>query len=186
MPQRWAEPITYNMAYWLSVASATDDTTTINRYLTGPTAQSAAVYGVDANIDAFSGTTARYIGKAVGMSVIGTGSSRASGGFTADVDLTMRFGSAGTESLDGMIRNFKGSAVDPSWSVDLDNAALASGVLAATATTDGGGTEGSWTATAWGGDATTGSEARPAGVYGAFDANFTNGAAAGAYATRKQ
>ena len=168
--------------YWLSVASATDDTTTINRYLTGPIA-SANVYGVDASIDAFSGTSARYTGKAVGMSVIGTGSSRASGGFTADVNLTMKFGAS--PSLEGMIRNFMGSAVDSSWSVDLDNAALASGAVTA-GVTDGGGTEGSWTATAWGGDATPGSEARPKGVYGAFDANFTNGAAAGVYATRKQ
>ena len=52
-------------------------------------------------------------------------------------------------------------------------------------------TPGTWTATAWGGAAsdasdptTPNSEARPTGVYGAFNANFTNGAAVGVYSTR--
>lgn len=186
--------------YWLSVASATDDTTTINRYVSGPSAQTAAVYGVDANVKAFAGTSARYLGKAVGMSVVmttdnsGKELTRASGGFTADVDLTMTFG--GSPMLAGTISKFQGSAVDTGWSVDLKSSGLSSttGQLG-TETTDrtvgGDATSGSWTATAWGGAASdtsadTNPAARPAGVYGAFDANFTNGAAAGVYATRKQ
>ena len=62
--------------YWLSVASATDDTTTVNRYLTGPAAQTAAVYGIDAAVKAFEGTSASYEGDAVGMSVAWTTDTR--------------------------------------------------------------------------------------------------------------
>ena len=186
------DPATYvRFGYWLSVVSATDDTTTINRYLVGPGAQTGAVYGVDPSITAFAGSSASYEGDAVGMSVTWmtdtrgkeVAGSRASGHFDADVDLTMTFGPSPT--LEGMISNFRGDGVDTSWSVDLDSAALSSGEVAA-GVTDGGGAAGAWTATAWGGDATSGSEARPTGVYGAFNAGFTNGAAAGVYATRKQ
>ncbi len=180
--------------YWLSVASATDDTTTINRYLSGPAAQTGAVYGVNTAVDAFAGQSASYEGNAVGMSVAWTtdtsgnevAGSRASGHFDADVSLTMTFG--GSPTLEGMISNFRGNGVDTGWEVKLKSSALSSGVLG-TAPTDGtvGGkaTSGSWTATAWGGSDTSGSEARPTGVHGAFSAGFPNGAAAGVYATRK-
>lgn len=185
--------------YWLSVASATDDTTTINRYVSGPDAQTGAVYGVDSDVTAFKDATARYQGNALGMSVVqtfdsmGKEVSRASGGFTADVSLTMRFGSS--PSLDGTISNFQGDAVDTGWSVDLKTSELSGGELR-TAPTNGtvGGdaTSGAWTATAWGGavdhvnTTDVDESARPMGVYGAFNAGFTNGAAAGVYATRKQ
>ena len=188
--------------YWLSITAADDDTTTINRYVDGPTAQTtAAVYGVDTAIDAFSGTSASYMGDAVGMSVAWetdtrgkeVSGSRASGHFDADVSLTMTFGTSPT--LKGTISNFRGNGVDTSWSVSLigptgsDDASTidtAAGTIAAASRTKGGGDEGTWTATVWGGDSTAGSEARPTGVYGAFDADFTNGAAAGVFATRKQ
>ena len=195
------DPATYvRFGYWLSVASATDDTTTINRYLSGPVVQSGAVYGIDAGVPAFAGTSASYEGNAVGMSVTWmtdnrgkeVAGSRASGHFDADVSLTMTFGSSPT--LKGMISGFRGDGADSSWMVELKESDLASGVLG-TAATDGtvGGsaTSGSWTATAWGGaesdtTATTNPAARPTGVHGAFNAGFTNGAAAGVYATRKQ
>ncbi len=181
--------------YWLTVAGA-NDTTTINRYTVGPPAQTAdAVYGISSTVDAFKDSSASYKGSALGMSVVWetdtkgkevTGS-RASGGFTADVDLKMTFGIDGADAaLKGTISNFQGSGVDSSWSVDLDSQNLTDGVFSADGVTDGGGTAGAWTATAWGGSDTSGSEARPTGVYGAFDAGFTNGAAAGVYATRKQ
>ena len=118
--------------------------------------------------------------------------SRAYGHFDADVSLMMTFGIA--PSLDGMISNFRGDGVDTTWTVELKSSVLSSGVLG-TAPTDGtvGGaaTDGSWTATAWGGaesdtTANTNPAARPEGVYGAFDAVFSNGAAAGVYATRKE
>ena len=148
------------------------------------------MYIVDTTKPAFTGTSASYKGDAVGMSVVqtfdskGKELSRASDHFDADVSLTMRFGSSPT--LEGTVSNFRGDAVDPSWSVDLGTSVLADGVLGAgegsNGITDGGGTTtGSWTATAWGG-----AQARPTGVYGAFDADFTNGAAVGVYSTRKQ
>ncbi len=177
--------------YWLSVGSGTDDTTTIHRYADGPDAQKeAAVYGISTAIDAFEGASASYEGGAVGMSVVqtfdskGAETSRASGHFDADVSLTMRFGS--TPTLRGTIDNFRGSAVDTDWEVGLDLQTLASGVLSEAGVTDGGGDPGTWSATAWGGSETSGEEARPTGVYGVFDADFTNGAAAGVYSTRKE
>ena len=190
--------------YWLSVVSATDETTTINRYLSGPTtAQSGDVYNVVAGVGAFKDKDATYKGSALGMAVNWTtdnkgkevAGTRASGGFEADVSLTMNFGS--TPSLEGTISNFQGAGADTDWSVDLDVTALSSGVLNNAdnnniGTADGDATTtGTWTATAWGGaesdtTATTNPAARPTGVHGAFDVPFTNGTAVGVYATRKQ
>ena len=185
--------------YWLST-SGTPVVTTINRYLFGPAAQTGDVYNVVPAVDAFAGQSASYEGDAVGMSVAWTtdtsgnevAGSRASGHFDADVSLTMTFG--GSQTLEGMISNFRGDGVDTGWEVKLKSSTLASGVLG-TAATDGtvgaDATSGSWTATAWGGAAsdpaaTPNPAARPAGVYGEFSAGFPNGAAAGVYATRKQ
>ena len=107
----------------------------------------------------------------------------------------MTFGDNPT--LKGMVSNFRGDGVDTGWSVELKSSALASGELGAAGTgtnrtVGGDATDGAWTATAWGGaiddtgTADVDESARPAGVYGAFNAEFTNGAAAGVYATRKQ
>ena len=188
------DPATYvRYGYWLSVDSATDET--INRYISGPAAQKANVYGVDSIVPAFADNRATYTGDAIGMSVVWEtdtkgaelAGSRASGEFMADVNLTMSFGA--TARLEGTISNFRGTGVDTSWSVDLDRTDLTGGTL--TGVTDGGDVDGAWTATVWGGaasepTATPNPAARPTGVYGAFDADFTNGAAAGVYATRKQ
>lgn len=143
------------------------------------------------SVRALKGSSASYKGSAVGMSVVWTtdtkgkevSGSRVSGHFDADVSLTMKFGTS--PSLEGTISNFRGSGVDASWSVDLDSATLSGGTFS-DGVTDGGDAAGVWTATAFGGSATSGSEARPAGVFGEFDADFTNGAAAGVYATRKE
>ena len=179
--------------YWLDHDANPAATTVINRYHSGPPAESGAVYGISSTVDAFKDPTASYTGSALGMSVVqsfdskGNELSRASGEFTADVSLTMNFGN--TPWLYGTISNFEGSAVDSSWSVTLGNASLSGGN--ATGVTGKAPNTGAWTATAWGGAAsdtgvTPNPAARPKGVYGAFDADFTNGAAAGVYATRKQ
>ena len=191
-------PGTYvRYGYWLSEGTGGNaGVFTINRYQSGPPATSAdEAYGIDPNTDALSGNSATYKGKALGMSVVWetdtkgkeVKGSRASGGFTANVDLKMTFGisdSAVDATLKGTISNFEGNGVDTSWSVDLDSANLSDGIITGggTGVTDGGDDAGTWTATAWGGSATT----RPKGVYGAFDADFTNGAAGGVYSTRKQ
>ena len=177
--------------YWLTTTAADDDTTTIRRYAVGPDAQTTpAVYSVDTDIDSFSGTSATYRGKALGMSVVktfdGSGTfSLASGGFTADAILTMKFGTS--QTLGGTISNFMGDAVG-AWTVKLEESDISSGTVAGITNDDPDGTdmEGAWTATIWGGDGTEGSEARPTGAYGGFTAEFTNGNVAGVYATRKQ
>ncbi len=172
--------------YWLSTAGTV---VTINRYADGPDAQSGEVYGVRTSGDDLRDSSATYTGDAVGMSVHkefdtnGKETSRASGGFMADARLTMKFG--GTPRLEGEISNFRGSAVDGNWKVELSAAELSSGEVTAGITNDNDANtnEGTWTATAWGGD---GSTERPKGVYGGFDAVFTDGNVAGVYATRKQ
>ncbi|MYF08347.1 MAG: hypothetical protein F4233_10770 [Rhodospirillaceae bacterium] len=129
--------------------------------------------------------TARYSGSAVGISKRGD----KSGQFTADVNLMAKFAIAPT--LRGHISNFRGGAVG-NWTFVLNETALGTGSFT-NGTTAGSGTPGAWTAEAYGptpvdhdGDATTDPQnQRPTGFHGRFTANFGDGSAAGAYATRK-
>ena len=70
--------------------------------------------------------------------------------------------------------------MDSSWTVTLTETASAGGTVAA-GVADASGQDGTWEATSYG-------EAgmRPAGIYGGFNAHFTDGHVAGAYGTRKQ
>ncbi len=135
-------------------------------------------------------SSAIYNGMAVGRSVHKTLDSQGavmdiqSGRFMADVELTATF--AGTDStLGGMIDNFRapeGSnpyAVDSSWEVTLNAITTGDGSVTA-GVTEATGQDGDWTSDAYG--ATT---ARPVGIFGSFNAHFTDGHAAGAYATRR-
>ena len=140
----------------------------------------------DANL---SGTTATYRGMAAGRSVHKTTDANnvltdiESGRFEADVVLTAKF--AATPMLGGTIDNFRpaqGSnpgAVDPSWSVTLTEMASTGGTVT-DGVADASGQDGTWTATSYGE-----SDMRPAGIYGGFNAHFTDGHVAGAYATRE-
>ena len=129
--------------------------------------------------------TARYSGSAVGISKRGDNS----GQFTADVNLMAKFATAPT--LRGHISNFRGGAVG-NWTVVLNETTLGTGSFT-NGTTAGSGTPGAWTAEAYGptpvdhdGDTTTPAQnQRPTGFHGRFTANFGDGSAAGAYATRK-
>ena len=131
--------------------------------------------------------TATYSGTAAGMSVVTVpnpdGDGRvagSSGAFTADVTLNATFG--GTPTIDGTITNFMGGAVGSNWRVTLRSQTLAAtGSSDGTTRTDGQAADGLWSAQPYGGDA----DARPSGVHGGFNANFRDGAAVGAYATRK-
>ena len=135
--------------------------------------------------DPAADVTATYSGSAIGISARGD----ASGEFTADVSLTAKF--AATPTLRGRISNFQGNAVG-NWSVVLNETNLGTGSFT-NGTTAGSGTPGEWTANAYGptpvdhdGDGNTAAQPqRPTGFHGRFDANFGDGAAAGAYATRK-
>ena len=129
--------------------------------------------------------SATYEGTAVGMSlhkevdsdgapVPGT---LQSGTFTAAVTLTAKF--QDTPMLGGYINGFKGNAVDEDWRVTLVEGDFAAAMLTG-GTTIATGQDGVWSATGYGNAAE-----RPTGIFGGFNAHFSDGHAAGAYATRK-
>ena len=138
--------------------------------------------------DPVADVTASYTGKAAGISV----RDKTSGHFTANVDLVATFGES--PMLGGAISEFDGNAANPEWNVLLAN----TGITELGAADMGGGltyggvlpAAGNWTAQGYG-PAQTPSDAgnpvvdhRPEGFFGQFNANFSDGAAAGAYATR--
>ena len=139
---------------------------------------------VDTGDDAttLTDTSASYRGPAAGMSVEKTTNSDGeiteinSAAFIATVNLKATFGEDPT--LGGTVTDFRGDATDANWSVELqvtafDDATVTAGRTVAT------GRDGVWTATAYGPDG-----GRPTGVFGGFNAHFTDGHAAGAYTTR--
>ena len=163
------------------------------------TVNTLAIRGADTNtpvaysLAAADGTTiddddkATYTGSAVGMSVLktdnaaGDGQDIDSGSFTASVTLNATFGAtAADQRIGGHIHNFVGDATSDSWRVTLEDAALATGGTASTGDTVATGLDGVWTNSAYGP-----ANARPTGVFGHFNAHFSDGHAAGAYATRK-
>ena len=195
----YTEELYVNYGHWLvvddgSTTAANEGQVTVLTYAAlsgtspGTGSWAAAVPGAtDASLRASS---AVYNGMAVGRSVHKTLDSQGavtdiqSGRFMADVELTATFADAGS-TLGGMIDNFRapeGSnpyAVDSSWEVTLNAITTADGSVAA-GVTEATGQDGDWTSTAYG--ATT---ARPVGIFGTFNAHFTDGHAAGAYATRR-
>ena len=146
------------------------------------------VLTVNTEVDAaeLTDTSASYRGPAAGMSVYqtvnmdGTINTMQSAAFTATVNLEATFG--GNPTLGGTVTDFQGDATDSRWSVKL----LATGFDTSASTVTNGVTVASsprggvWTATSYG---PTGG--RPTGIFGGFNAHFSDGHAAGAYATRK-
>ncbi len=143
-----------------------------------------------------SDTTATYRGGAVGISAHtsydgnNNPSGMQSGQFTAAVTLTAKFDDT-TPMLGGTISNFQGNGVDPRWMVKLADTQLTNAALTGGAATgDAGETAGAWSATGYGpaqtpaADGNPAVDHRPTGFFGTFNANFTDGAAAGAYAVR--
>ena len=158
----------------------------------------------DASSNTHSGNTADYSGRAGGYSVHDTDDGvigddddvLASGRFTADVTLRATFGT--NPVIDGVIDGFEsvsgGQNVDPRWSVTLNEAVFdGSNTDPDTVTTNRPGRDsddGSWHVRAYGGangaaENSGGGSERPAGAYGAFDANFRDGAAMGAFVTER-
>ena len=182
--------------HWLTV-NADDGVVTIERYaFTG-----AATTGTALSFDKAEGLpeSATYDGSAAGMSVHktldvdGEITSIYSGAFTADAELLLRFGDGVDMTLGGTIDGFEGNAVDPLWTVTLQRRVFTAngegtgdqGSFAETpGTTVASGRNGEWSATAYGPGAIDGAEQRPTGIFGAFNAHFSDGHAAGAYATR--
>ena len=128
--------------------------------------------------------SATYAGPAAGMSVHKTVNednevtSIYSGAFAAHVELVARFGVNPT--LGGTIDNFEGDAVDADWSVELERRAFPNEGAFSNGKTVATGRDGDWSATAYGV-----ADQRPTGIFGGFNAHFSDGHAAGAYATRK-
>ena len=172
--------------YWLTYDDTTDAATGIALYSNNTGASTTLDLGQAGTGDDATDVTATYSGSAVGISKRGDNS----GQFTADVNLTATFAVA--PMLRGRISNFQGGAVG-NWTVLLNETALnATAGFDAVGTTAGGGAAGEWTAQGYGpapidhdGDTTTPLQnQRPTGFHGRFDANFGDGAAAGAFATR--
>lgn len=189
--------------HWLvvddgSVTTANAGQVTVMTYaaLNGTTTDSGTWAAADPTSDnaGLKASSATYSGMAAGRSVHKTLDSQGavtdiqSGRFMADVMLRATFADAGS-TLGGMIDNFRGVdneyAVDSSWEVTLNAVTTADGTVtndgsATDGVTEATGQNGDWTADAYGAAA-----ARPVGIFGNFNAHFTDGHAAGAYATRK-
>ncbi len=179
--------------HWLTVAgdgNATIHTFAINgNTATNNTGLDVVTVNTAADATTLTDTSATYRGMAVGMSLHkeidaqgnAVKGSLSSGAFTANVTLTAKFGTS--PMLGGMINGFSsvngGSNVDSAWSVKLPDTAFTGAALTG-GVADASGQDGIWNATGYG---TSGE--RPMGIFGDFNAHFTDGHAAGAYATRK-
>jgi len=174
----------------------------------GTFAAAGGVAGMDPDTNSHSSNTATYRGTAGGYSVHDTDDGKigddddvlASGRFTAEVELQATFGDAVT--MEGTIDGFQsarenGQNVDPNWSVRLNRLTVdadpatggvspSSGIGVSTGRD--GESDGRWSAHAYGGangSTEPGTSRRPDGVFGAFDANFQDGAARGGYVTER-
>ena len=177
---------------WLTYANADATSATgVSRYAAvghSTTNVASLELGQEGTGDAAKDVTARFSGKAAGISV----HNKTSGRFTADVNLTAKF--AETPTLRGRVTNFQGNAVG-NWTAILNETDLeAAANFANPGSTAGGGEEGTWTAQGYGpapvnhdgDDGTTPLvDQRPEGFFGTFNANFGDGMAVGGYATRK-
>ena len=185
--------------YWLSQAAADGDVT-VNTFAGQSDDRIAVTAGVVGEATTLA-DSATYKGKAVGMSVHKTFNSDSvqtgisSGAFTATVSLAARFGGT-SPSVSGTVSGFESEdnpgAVDSTWKVSLggpedgDGADLTGGNFDDGVTRDATegrtakGGPGSWSAQAYGEDGK-----RPTGIFGGFNAHFSDGHVAGAYATRK-
>ena len=175
----YTEEMNYaRFGHWLVVAE--NGEVTVNTYAWSNGNTTDVQVGENVDLD----DTATYSGSAAGMSLHKTFDSQGeqqsiySGRFTADVSLTADFD---TTSVSGMIDNFQGNATDPTWSVELERMTLATSPgTAGTTSTGGTGADGQWNHEAYGVE-----NERPTGIFGNFTAHWTDGHAAGAYATRK-
>ena len=172
-------------------------------------------YGVGTFFDgsqAFSGAitslqgTATYSGKAAGMygrktlnqygQVVEGGTT--SGHFTADANLTARFGGQDVPSrndyeVEGTVSNLMdgGEMISPGWNIELEKATISGNTVSGNTTG-----EGNWRATFFGTSMTDGSatandemtadaENAPTGIAGDFTAHFANGHVIGAFGATK-
>ena len=182
-----ADTLYAQFGYWLSSEVVSDVTQwTVNTFAVSGAATDYTLAPADATNELGDDDKATYSGTAAGMSVLktdnaaGDGQDVDSGRFTASVMLNATFGA--TPMIGGYIHSFDGSAASDTWRVTLEDQALAAnGGVTVNGRTVSTGADGVWSNEAYGGDST----ARPTGVFGGFTAHFSDGHAAGAYATRK-
>ena len=171
--------------HWLDLDADGPNTEVKTFAMTGGNMTGVDVNTVNTGDDAtaLTDTSASYRGPAAGMSVEKTTNTDGviteinSAAFTAMVNLKATFGDGDLATLGGTVTDFQGAATDPKWSVGLQSKTF-------TGTFDDGrtvatGRDGVWSATAYGPQG-----GRPTGVFGGFNAHFTDGHAAGAYTTR--
>ena len=180
--------------HWLTVddsGGATDGEVTIHTYATS--GANTANLNIGVSTATGQDETATYDGSAAGMSVHkefdsnGAQTSIYSGAFTADVELTARFGTA--PMIKGTVDNFQsksGMNTDSAWSVALQDTALdTTNANHTTGVAKGSGQAGDWSAQGYGPEQTTvdgqAVNHRPTGFFGNFEAHFTDGHASGAY-----
>ena len=169
--------------HWLVVDTGSGDVT-VNTFAT---TASDGTNTSNLSLGAGADDTATYNGSAAGRSVHRTTNADGvmtdiqSGRFTADVTLTAKFGD--DPKLGGTVVNFRGvdnaNAVDSAWTVTLEEANWGSDASVTDGETSATDQSGTWSAQAYG----TANQ-RPTGVYGGFNAHFTDGHVAGAYAVR--
>ena len=186
-----AETLYVRFGHWLSVNDDDDTLIDIDTYAMtgGNTGNLALNVNTDEGATTLTDTSATYNGMAAGMSLhkevdsdnMPLPGTLQSGAFTAAVTLTATFGTAPT--LGGTVSKFQsenGGAVDPLWSVNLLQRGFTGANFTDGTTVVTGGQPGEWSAQAYGN-----ANERPEGIFGGFTAHFSDGHAAGAYATRK-
>ena len=184
-----AETLYAQFGHWLTMEDVSGTMRAqINRYaLTGGNTANLEYDKVDGMPD-----SATYNGDAAGMSVHkttdtdGEVTSIYSGAFTADVELVLQFGDGADATLGGTIDGFESAlegsmAVDPTWTVELQTQTTFDGSFD-DGTTVATGRDGVWSATAYGPDQVGAVDQRPTGIFGGFNAHFSDGHAAGVYA----
>jgi hypothetical protein len=172
--------------YWLSdtgkvlntFSHVVSDSVTVEN----PTEGNWGVNAADA-----SDTDATYSGNAIGLYSKSSGSGEnttyQSGHFSADAELNAEFGSGAAAKVSGIINNFRNAdnnIIDSAWSVGLNAISSVDGTGSTPGET-GIKNDGAWTAFSIADDA----DSRPHTIHGTFNAHFSNGDVAGAYATRK-
>jgi hypothetical protein len=178
-----AETMYAQFGHWLTEAN-NGDVTIMTYARSGANKSGLELTIVNTTGDVLTDTSATYTGSAAGMSLHKTFDGNAaqtgiySGAFTADVTLEATFGDS--PMLEGTVDTFVGPATDSEWTVELMETAF-TGATFNTGVTDATGQAGEWSAQGYGADGE-----RPAGIFGGFNAHFTDGHAAGAYATRKE
>ena len=182
--------------FWLQRTTDSDGAVTYNEVETFAEARGQTQTG-NGTTSGITGS-ATYSGGALGVYVHsitnpdGTEASATSGHFTADVALTAYFNQTAENdiaptflnSLTGTINNFMLSGHDqgPGWSVSLEKDADTADA-SASGVAKGGGADGTYSATFYGGDTTD--DAAPDSIVGEFNAFFSNGSVAGGFGATK-